>query len=348
MGEETMKALLLDGIRHFSYVDVPIPSITAPDQVLIQIKAASICGSDVHGMDGSTGRRIPPIIMGHEASGIVSAVGPGVRTVAPGDRVTFDSTIYCGECFYCRRGEVNLCDNRRVIGVSCQEYKQEGAFAEYLVVPERIIYPLPEGVDFIHGALTEPVAVAAHALTLARLTPGDTVLIVGTGLIGLLLLQLVRLHTSGTIIAVDIDEKRLALAKALGADETLLDDKETGSRIKALTHGRGADQAFEVVGSEKTVAATIEGLRKGGRLTLVGNLSPSINLPLQSVVTRQLDLQGSCAIAGEYPLALELMAAHKINLDPIISKVAPLKEGAFWFERLYNREGGLMKVVLEL
>jgi len=342
-----MKALVLDASKHFSYVDVPTPTITEPDQVLIQIKAASICGSDVHGMDGSTGRRIPPIIMGHEASGIISAIGSAVHNFAPGDRVTFDSTIYCGKCFYCRRGEVNLCDNRRVIGVSCQEYKQNGAFAEYLVVPERILYRLPDEVNFIHGALTEPIAVAAHALQLAKLSPGDSVLIVGTGLIGLLLLQLVRLHTSGTVIAVDIDEQRLALAKKLGADVTIVAGAEIGSRIKAVTNGRGADQAFEVVGSEKTVATAIAGLRKGGRLTLVGNVSPSITIPLQNVVTHQLDLQGSCAIAGEYTLAIQLMATHKINLDPIISAVAPLKDGALWFEKLYNREPGLLKIVLE-
>jgi len=343
-----MKALLLDAVKHFKYTDVPEPSITEPDQVLIQIKAASICGSDVHGMDGSTGRRIPPIIMGHEASGIVAATGSAVRNFVPGDRVTFDSTIYCGNCFYCRRGEVNLCDHRRVIGVSCQEYKQDGAFAEYLVVPERVLYALPEEVDFIHGALTEPVAVAAHALRLARLSPGDSVLIVGTGLIGLLLLQLLRLHTSGRIIAVDIDEKRLKLAQHLGADAVILAGPDVGTQIQSLTNGRGTDQAFEVVGSEKTVATALEGLRKGGRLTLVGNFSPSIIIPLQAIVTRQLDLQGSCAIAGEYELALQLMASHKINVDPLISTVAPLKDGALWFERLYNREPGLLKVVLEL
>lgn len=343
-----MKALILDAAKHFTYDDVPAPVITEPDHILIQLKAVSICGSDVHGMDGSTGRRIPPIIMGHEAAGIIAATGSAVKRFAVGDRVTFDSTISCGHCFYCRRGEENLCENRRVIGVSSQEYKQDGAFAEYIVVPERVVYRLPETVDYVHGALTEPVSVAAHALSLAKLNPGDSVLIVGAGLIGLLLLQLVRLHTSGTIIAVDIDEKRLELARKLGADEVLLSGSDTGKRIRALTGERGTDKAFEVVGSEKTVATAIDGLRKGGRLTLVGNVSPSISLPLQAVVTRQLDLQGSCAIAGEYPLALQLMAANKIDLSPIISAVAPLRDGAAWFERLYNREPGLLKVVLEL
>ncbi len=147
---------------------------------------------------------------------------------------------------------------------------------------------------------------------------------------------------------MDIDEKRLELARKLGADEVLLPGSDTGKRIRALTGERGTDKAFEVVGSEKTVATAIDGLRKGGRLTLVGNVSPSISLPLQAVVTRQLDLQGSCAIAGEYPLALQLMAANKIDLSPIISAVAPLRDGAAWFERLYNREPGLLKVVLEL
>ena len=114
----------------------------APDEVLVRVEACGICGSDVHGYDGSSGRRIPPIVMGHEAAGTVAAVGAGVRGFAAGDRVTFDSTVYCGKCAYCQRGDINLCDNRQVIGVSCGDYRRHGAFAEYVAVPQRILYPL--------------------------------------------------------------------------------------------------------------------------------------------------------------------------------------------------------------
>ncbi|GAB1482318.1 galactitol-1-phosphate 5-dehydrogenase [Treponema sp.] len=342
-----MKALILTEPKVFSYTDVVKPSISEDLNVLVRVKAVAICGSDVHGMDGSTGRRRPPIIMGHEASGVIEEIGKNVRSFKVGDRVTFDSTIYCGDCFFCRRGEPNLCDNRHVLGVSCAEYKQDGAFAEYVVVPERILYTLPEKVDFVSAAMTEPLAVAAHALRMAALRAGETVVVVGAGLIGLLLIQVLRANNSGKIIAVDLDATRLKAAKHYGADETLLSDAGTVEKIRQLTEGRGADASFEVVGANAPLAIAIESLRKGGSLTLVGNLSPKVDLALQAIVTRQLRLQGSCAIAGEYQFALDLMASGKVDVKSLISACAPLAEGSSWFQRLYEREAGLLKVVLE-
>ena len=137
-----MKALVLHEYNCFEYKDVQEPEI-GPDEVLIEVKACGICGSDVHGMDGSTGRRKPPIIMGHEAAGVIAGVGKQVENWSEGDRVTFDSTIYCEECHFCRKGLINLCDNRRVLGVSCDDYRQQGAFAEYVSVPQHILYRLP-------------------------------------------------------------------------------------------------------------------------------------------------------------------------------------------------------------
>ena len=342
-----MKALVLEGPSRFSYADVPAPELRSPREVLIRVKAASICGSDVHGMDGSTGRRIPPIIMGHEASGIIEKIGSGVRGYAVGDRVTFDSTIYCGECFHCRRGEVNLCDNRRVLGVSCGEYKQDGAFAEYVVVPDHILYRLPEGLDFVSAAMTEPLAVAAHAARIAAAEPGASMVVVGAGLIGLLLIRVLRLNGSGKLIAVDLDADRLKTAERFGADACVVAGPEAAAEIRRLTEGRGADIAFEAVGATAPIRTAIDGLRKGGRLVLVGNLSPAVELPLQAVVTRQLEIRGSCAIAGEYPLALDLMATGKVDVRALIGAVAPLSEGASWFGRLHAKEPGLLKVVLE-
>src|SRR5437879_3663438 len=154
-----MKALVLKEYKKFSFEEVPAPE-AQPDEVLVAVKACGICGSDVHGMDGSTGRRVPPIIMGHEAAGTIAEVGPGVIGWSSGDRITFDSTIYCGECEYCRQGQVNLCEHRRVLGVSCQEYRQHGAFAEFVAVPQRVLYRIPEGLPWEHAALVEPFAVA--------------------------------------------------------------------------------------------------------------------------------------------------------------------------------------------
>ncbi len=335
-----MKALVLEEYKKLTYREVEKPRLNGTRDVLLRVKAVGICGSDVHGMDGSTGRRRPPIIMGHEASGVIEEVGSGVKAFRPGDRVTFDSTIWCGECQYCRSGRVNLCDNRRVLGVSCAEYRQDGAFAEYVVVPDHILFPIPEALDFVGAALTEPVAVAAHAAAVTPVKRNETLVVVGAGLIGLLLIQVLRSGHSGRIIAVDLDPAKLELARKFGADEGLLASDPTLA-------GLGADRAFEAVGATAPIQTALSTVRKGGSLTLIGNLSPKIELPLQMVVTRELTLYGSCAIAGEYPLALDLMARKKIDYRAVVSAVRPLSEGASWFDRLYNKEAGLLKVVLE-
>lgn len=341
-----MKALVLEQYRQFAYRDVPDP-VAGPGEVLIQVAACGICGSDIHGMDGSTGRRVPPIIMGHEAAGVITALGPGVSGWAVGDRVTFDSTVSCGDCFFCRRGEVNLCDNRTVLGVSTGEYRQHGAFAEYVAVPARILYRLPDSLAFHQAAMTEAVSIAFHAASLAPIVINDTAVVVGAGMIGLLVVQTLRLTGVGRIIAADIDDRKLELARAMGADaafNTTRDD--LAAEVARLTGGRGADLAFEVVGITPAVKSAVASLRKGGALVLVGNLSPTVELPLQALVTRQLRLFGSAASSGEYPACLDRIVRGDINVDALISAVAPLSEGASWFERLYNREPGLMKVVL--
>lgn len=342
-----MKALLLSEYNHLELKELPRPDPKA-DELLIEVAACGICGSDVHGFDGSTGRRIPPIVMGHEAAGTVIATGPDVTCFSPGDRVTFDSTIFCGACSFCKKGEVNLCDNRQVIGVSCGEYRRDGAFAEYLTVPARIAYLLPDELSFAEAAMLEAVSVALHGVAVSEMIGEETVLVIGAGMIGLLLLQAAHAAGCYRVYVSDIDVTRLALASELGADETFqLSGEALTKAISAATGGVGVDLVLEAVGREDTIATGIDCVRKGGIVTLVGNLSPSIKLPLQKVVSRQIRLQGSCASAGEYPEAMDLIARGKIKVSSLITAVAPLSDGASWFERLHAREPNLMKVVLD-
>lgn len=341
-----MKALVLKQYRQFAVEDFPVPELQ-PDEVLVRVRACGICGSDVHGMDGSSGRRIPPIIMGHEAAGMIAETGPAVTVWKKGDRVTFDSTVSCGECWYCRRGQVNLCENRRVLGVSCGEYRRHGAFAEYVAVPARILYRLPDNLSFEQAAMVEAVSVAVHAVERTPLRVDASVAVVGTGMIGLLVVQVLRVKGCGKIIAIDLDKGKLELAGNLGATHTIeAGEPELQQKIRALTDGRGVDAAFEAVGLPVTVKTAIDSVRKGASVTLIGNLKPQVELPLQSVVTRELTLIGSCASAGEYPACLDLIASGKINVTDFISATPPLEEGAQWFERLYAGEKGLMKVLL--
>jgi L-iditol 2-dehydrogenase len=340
-----MKALLLSSYNHLELANLPVPS-PAPDEVLIRVAACGICGSDVHGYDGSSGRRIPPLVMGHEAAGIVSAVGSSVSSFAPGDRVTFDSTVYCGACPSCLRGDMNLCDSRQVLGVSCGDYRRAGAFAEFVAVPARILHRLPENLPFAEAAMLEAVAVAIHGVNLAHITTSDSVLVIGAGTIGILTLQAVRATGCKKVLVTDVDQNRLNLAKQLGATETRLSSENLQSQILQLTSNQGVDVALECVGRNETVAAGIDAARKGGTVVLVGNIAPNVNLPLQKVVTRQIRLQGSCASSGEYPRAIELLASGAIKVKPLITAVAPLEDGASWFQRLHNREPNLLKVVL--
>ncbi len=340
-----MKALLLSRYRNLELTDVPVPE-PGPDEVLIRVAACGICGSDVHGYDGSSGRRIPPIIMGHEAAGTIAAVGQRVNGFSEGDRVTFDSTVYCGECANCRRGEVNLCDRRQVLGVSCGDYRRAGAFAEFVSVPARILYRLPDNFVFAEAAMLEAVAVALHAVSLAPVLRGSTALVVGAGTIGLLLQQALRVAGCTRVFVADVDPTRLTLSRDLGATATLSAKSDLKQQILELTNGAGVDVAAEAVGKSETVNAAVDSVRKGGNVLLVGNISPGITLPLQTVVTRQIRLQGSCASAGEYPTAIELLSSGRIQVKPLITAIARLDEGPQWFERLYAREPNLMKVVL--
>lgn len=344
---ENMKALVLTDYYKFEYKDVPEPTCK-DDEVVVNVKACAICGSDVHGYDGTSGRRQPPIIMGHEAAGVISAIGKNVTGYQVGDRVTFDSTVYCGKCWHCRRGEVNLCENRMVLGVACDDYRNPGAMAEYVTVPERILYKIPDNVSFVQAAGVEPLSVAMHALSMSKFHLGDHAAVVGAGTIGLLLTQLLKAAGASQITVIDIDEEKLNLAKRFGATTVINSAKEDpASLIRTKGSGRGADIVFEAVGISATIQTAISCVRIGGSIVMVGNLAAKVDLPLQKCVTQQIDLQGTCASAGEYDVCLELIGCGMVDIDSIISKVAPLSEGAKWFDRLHAAEPGLIKVVLE-
>ena len=298
-----MKALLLSEYSKLEVADLPKP-VAGPGEVLVQVAACGICGSDVHGYDGSSGRRIPPLVMGHEAAGVIAEVGEGVSRFGIGDRVTFDSTVYCGVCDYCLHGQVNLCDDRQVVGVSTPDFRRAGAFAEFVTVPERIVYPLPDELSFAEAAMLEAVSVALHAVAVSDIKGGETALVIGAGMIGLLTLQAARVAGCSRILVADVDTTRLNLAKEAGADMTILaSGSDMVGEVLRQTNGRGVDLVLEAVGRDETVSAAVDTVRKGGTVTLIGNITPQVALPLQKVVSRQIRLQGSCASSGEYPRA---------------------------------------------
>jgi L-iditol 2-dehydrogenase len=359
-----MKALTLVAPCQFEYGDTP-DLIPGKDEVLVRVKAAGICGSDLHGMDGRSGRRVPPIIMGHEAAGEIIALGSGVKKWRVGDRVTFDSTVYCNDCPECQEGYINLCSSRNVLGVSCTDYRRHGCFAEYVVIPQHILYRIPADLSYEHAAFAEPVAIALHAVNLAEgravgeaFAPvdededdealGGTAVVVGSGLIGLLVIQSLKARGWDRVIAVDLDDQRLNLAKGLGADITFNAKEENlAQKIRELCNGDGAEAAFEVVGAGPTVDLAIRSVCRGGHVILVGNLQSNTPFPLQEVVTRQITVQGSCSCAGEYPEAIRRIQDGSIRVEPLLSMTAPLSEGAEWFHKATQPGNGLLKIILQ-
>lgn len=370
-----MKALVLTAPSEFNY-DLNFPEPTpGKGEVLVKVQACGICGSDIHGMDGRSGRRQMPIVMGHEAAGEIIGLGEGVTGWNLGERVTFDSTEYCGECDECKAGFVNLCPNRRVLGVSPGEYRRHGCFAEKIALPTRILYRIPEALSYEKAAFAEPVSIALHAVNLAdgvevgeAFSPmtkscgdescdgcdceseanGGTAVVVGAGLIGLLVIQALKARGWEKVIAVDLDDKRLELARKLGAEE-VFNAKQEGlaMHLRKICGGDGADASFEVVGAAAPLDLAIRSVRKGGQVVLIGNLQPNTPFPLQEVVTRQITIKGSCSCAGEYPEAIRRIQDGSIQVEPLLSAVAPLSEGAGWFQRLYDNKEGLLKVVLQ-
>lgn len=351
-----MKALVHTAPYTFDLTDVARPT-PAANEVIVRVRAVGICGSDVHGMTGNTGRRIPPVIMGHEASGEVVEIGSeslsysagGNRDrISVGDRVTFDSTIYCNACDYCLSGRINLCRNRTVLGVSCDEYRRDGAMAELVAIPAHILYPLPDTLDFHRAALIEPVSIAFHAVQRHRARFNETVHVVGCGIIGLLTIMSARLAGCGRVIATDLKPERLDLARKIGADLTInAGDGDAAKRVLDATGGDGADACFEAVGVEPTVKLALESVRKGGPVVLIGNVTPEVSVPLQRIVTGELDVLGSCASAGEYAACVDMVASGRMDVAPLISEVVPLDDGAEWFKRLHDGGDGLFKVILE-
>jgi L-iditol 2-dehydrogenase len=341
-----MKALILESYNKLVYKEVEDPA-PGPGEVLVRIKACGICGSDIHGMDGSTGRRQPPLIMGHEASGEIVKIGKGVTKWKSGDRVTFDSTVYKLDDWYTREGFYNLSDNREVMGVASDDFRRHGAFAEYVAVPEHILYKIPETVTFEEAAMVEPAAVALHAINRGNPQSGETTVVVGAGMIGIFLVKLLSKTALSNLIVVDINKSKLQQALDSGADTILeASDNKLIPKILNLTHNRGADLSFEVVGITETVNNAIHVLRRGGRTVLIGNLSKSVDFPLQKVVTSEISVFSSCAIRGEYEAALSLIEKGVLNVKDQISEVAPLSEGSSWFERLRKPGNNLNKVIL--
>jgi L-iditol 2-dehydrogenase len=340
--EKAMKALVYQGPWTMPLEEVPDPQPQA-DELLIDVRSVGICGSDVHGFIGKTGRRKPPMIMGHEFSGVVRAVGSRVSRFEPEDEVIVSPIQACGECPNCRRGLTNICTQRHVLGVDIA-----GAYADSLVVKESMVFAKPAGLDWRNAAMVEPTAVALHAAEITPINLMETVAIVGVGTIGLLTLLAARLKGAGIVIVTDKSEHRLEMARALGADLTIkVDEEDAVAAVREATDGLGADVTFEAVGYGPTVQQALSITRTGGNVTWIGNSAQMIELNMQEIVTRELTVRGTYGFNTEFARAIQAIASGRMDVASLIEQVSPLSEGPQIVHALAAGELDKVKVILE-
>jgi L-iditol 2-dehydrogenase len=336
-----MKALVYDGPWEMTLQERPDPAPTATE-VVVAIRAAGICGSDVHGYIGATGRRRPGVVMGHEAAGEVVRIGDDVASVKVGDPVALRSILACGGCPSCRRGDTNLCSRRRGLGMQF-----DGAYADRVCVPEDLVVALAPTLSFEEGALIEPLSVAMHAVDRTPFDLLDFIVVVGAGTIGLLTLLSARLRGAGSVVVTDRSPHRLDVARALGADLTIdVDAVDPVVAIATATGGRGADAVFEAVGISATVQQSLAVAREGGQVTWIGNSAPRVEIGMQELVTRELTLRGSYGSREEFEVAADALATGRIDVRDLIERVAPLEDGPAIFRELGEGRLDAVKVVL--
>jgi len=318
-----------------------------PGEVLIRVKAVSICGSDLNGYRGKSPFRVPPLIMGHEFSGEVAKLGEGVTNVKVGDRVIVETNLYCGTCANCKAGFINICENRKIIGTTMKAGSYNGAMAEYVVAPANKIIPLPDNVSFNAGALIEPLANVLHAIKHVGSLEGKDVAVYGAGPIGLLTIMSAKYFGAKRVFAMEILDNRLEMAKKCGADVVINPTKEKASHvIRKMTDDVGVDVVFDAVGFAETVKDSAEMVRNGGTVIWIGLGAATVEIDYKSAVARELGFKGTYMYITEMLEGIEILKSGKMNVEQIITGVYPLSEGPRVFEELVSGKSKDIKVVL--
>jgi 2-desacetyl-2-hydroxyethyl bacteriochlorophyllide A dehydrogenase len=316
-----------------------------PKEVLIGVKASSICGSDLHIFKGKHPSAPLPVAIGHELSGEVLKIGNGVSGLREGDRVVVEPVITCGQCYFCQKGEYNLCTQ-----ISFQYRKGQGGFAPYFIAKEDWVHPLPEGISYEEGALIEPLSVSLHAVKKGNLQPGHTVAIFGAGAIGLIILLLIRLSGAGEVFIVDVQDHRLKKARAFGASYIMNNSKEEAVPIiLEKTSQLGVDRAFEAVGLESTLVQSLKALKKGGSSIVVGIFEDQeVKIPVNLFIQKEISLMGSQGYCWDFQSALKLLEKGEIHLKEMITHVLPLSSLQKGFELSTDPKSEAIKVVIKV
>lgn len=341
-----MRAVLLQTVGHLELNEVPMPTIQSADQALIQVKAVGLCGSEVHAFHGTHPYRIAPVILGHEVAGEVVSVGDAVTRLKVGDRVIVDPQWTCGECAYCRAGDINLCPSKKVLGTPVWP----GAFGEYFVTPERSVFHLPDNLSYAQGSLIEPLTVAVHAVRQANLMAGESVAILGTGSVGGLLAGVCHVWGAKPVIAADIRQHCLDAARErLGAThDFLLPDEDVVDKVKALTGGEGVDVVFVTADDASLVNRAAEVAKRRGRIALIALLTDSpLQLAAYEIIGKESRVLGSSmSNHSDVRKAIELATSGQVDVEAIATHQLPIEDAQRGMELAETKEDGAIKVIL--
>lgn len=346
MQPETMKAAVMYGVDDLRVEQRPIPDY-GPDEVLVRIRAVGVCGSDVHYFKmGRIGRYVieKPIILGHESAGTVVAVGKAVKSLVPEDQVAIEPGVPCRHCDYCKEGRYNLCPD--VVFMATPPV--DGVFCEYYATQADFAFKLPENVSLEEGALMEPLACGIHAVRRGRLKPGETIVILGAGPIGLMVLQAARAFGAADRIVMDIDQNRLELAQKLGATHTLNPDRSDPFELVNQVKPGGADIVLEAAGANTTSMLVTRLVRRGGRIVWMGNTGDDyVPFSMLEILDKEIDLMGVFRYANIYPQAIRLAAMGLVDLRSMITHVRSLELAAEAMDLAHARADGAIKVIVK-
>lgn len=349
----TMRAAVTRDWNNICIEQVPVPSLK-PGEALVRVGACGICGTDLKIVAGVYRGVWPPalpFIQGHEWAGTVAALGEGVTGLQVGDRVAAENHHGCGTCPNCRRGRYNLCEAARSPGQAYKLYghSAQGAFAEYAARPAALLHKLPEAVSFEEGTIVNQGALGLHAIRRCRIEPGDTVAVIGPGLVGLITVQLAKAVGATRVILIGRGP-RLALARELGADDTVdISSADAVESVRTLTRGRGADCAFECAGAPEAVIAAIHCVKPGGRVALVGLTgNREVTFNTDRITLDEIDVYGVRSSPNAYPELISLIAAGKVSVRKLISRLYPLEQINAAFEAFRKREGGAIRMVIQI
>lgn len=324
----------------------PMP-VPGPDDVLIEVKAASICGSDLGAYRHASDRFAPPLVLGHEFAGVVADFGGKVTGIERGQRVSANPMLYCGACYHCCRGEYNLCGRRKSLGTAIGGTQSDGAMRQYMTIRSQNILPLSDGLDFADGAMLEPLGVCLAAAKCGRREDEENVVVLGMGPIGLMTVKFLKAMGVHNVIVTDIVNNRLSMALQCGADHGINDkDTDAVDAVREVTGGVGADRVIITAGIGASIAQSLAMVRNGGTVVLVALMHETVEFDPMQIVARGINFLGSYMFTNEMAEAMDMMADGRVDVRNLITSTFPLHEGKAAFDALLAPNNREIKVQL--